>query len=242
VSLRAQNALPIIALMFGALYILSNILAVKSITIPLVDDSVLAGPVQIWPLVLDGGFILFPLTYILDDILSEIYGFKTARKVILTGLGMQIFAVGAICVVGQISATPEAPVTDEVYSIVLGYVPRIVIASLAAYLVGELLNAWTLIKIRQRTGERKLWVRLIGSTAIGEAVDTITFCTIAFFGTISFPEFLNYTIVGYIVKCSIEVVMLPVTYRVIRWLKDGQNNGTSDNTATIDGGANNNAE
>jgi uncharacterized integral membrane protein (TIGR00697 family) len=220
---RAIRALPVIAVAFGGLYVLSNVLAVKSITLPFMqpgDEALMLGPVQVWPLVLDGAFILFPLTYIIDDVLAEVYGFKTARAIIFAGFTIEVIAVLMIGIDAFIPATPDTPVTDELFGIVLGYVPRIICASLAAFVVGELLNAYVLVKIREKTGEKKLWMRLLGSTVVGEAADTITFCTVAFIGTISWGEFLNYTILGYLCKCGIEVILLPVTYRVIAWLKD----------------------
>ncbi|MDR0951091.1 MAG: queuosine precursor transporter [Candidatus Ancillula sp.] len=214
-----QKYFPVVAGLFCGFYIISNILAVKSITIPRTSNIIMLGPVQIFPFVLDAAFILFPFTYILDDVLSEIYGFKVARKVIFTGFALELIAVIFITIATFIPATPDAPVTDEMFATVLGYVPRIVCASLSGYLMGELINAWSLIAIRKHTGEKKLWVRLIGSTVFGEAADTITFCTVAFIGTISFGEFLNYTIVGYIIKILVEVVMLPITYKVVKFLK-----------------------
>jgi uncharacterized integral membrane protein (TIGR00697 family) len=94
-----------------------------------------------------------------------------------------------------------------------------VLASICGYLVGQLLNAYVLVKIKERTQEKALWLRLIGSTVIGELADTVVFCTIAFYGVITGGEFLNYVIVGYIYKTLLEVVLLPITYRVIAAVK-----------------------
>ena len=101
----------------------------------------------------------------------------------------------------------------------MGFVPRIVLASICGYLVGQLLNAYVLVKIKERTQEKALWLRLIGSTVIGELADTVVFCTIAFYGIITGGEFINYVIVGYIYKTLLEVVLLPITYRVIAAVK-----------------------
>ncbi|MDR2508832.1 MAG: queuosine precursor transporter [Candidatus Ancillula sp.] len=217
-SLRATRYFPVIAGLFCGFLVLSNILAVKPITVGSYNDLLNLSALQIWPLVLDGGALLFPLTYIIDDVLSEIYGFKTARKVIFTGFALEICAVLMIWLVGLMPSTSDWG-NEEAFNSVLGFVPRIVFASLCAYLVGELLNSFVLVKIKQKWGERRLWVRLIGSTLVGEAADTSIFCTIAFFGVITTSEFLNYIIVGYIFKCLVEVLLLPVTYRVIRFLK-----------------------
>jgi uncharacterized integral membrane protein (TIGR00697 family) len=203
---------------FCGLLLLSNILAVKPIAVGNSNAIISLGPVQILPLVFDGGAILFPMTYILGDVLSEIYGFKKARKAIMTGFALQLVATLMIGIVGVLPSVPSWE-NNQAFNDVLGFVPRIAAASLCAYLVGELLNSVVLIKIREKTGEKKLWIRLIGSTLVGEIFDTVTFCTIAFLGVISLGEFLNYVVVGYLFKCLLEVVLLPVTYRVVMWLK-----------------------
>lgn len=108
---------------------------------------------------------------------------------------------------------------QEAFEAVMGFVPRIVLASVAGYLVGQLLNAYVLVWIKERTKEKALWARLIGSTAVGELADTVVFCTIAFYGIITGPEFLNYVVYGYLYKTLLEVVLLPITYPVIGWIK-----------------------
>ena len=99
------------------------------------------------------------------------------------------------------------------------YVISIVLASVCGFLVGQLLNAYVLVRIKERTKEKALWLRLIGSTAVGEFADTLVFCTIAFYGVITGAEFWNYVLVGYLYKTLLEVVLLPVTYPVIGWVK-----------------------
>jgi uncharacterized integral membrane protein (TIGR00697 family) len=112
---------------------------------------------------------------------------------------------------------PPAPsyTGQDAFHTILGFLPRIVAASLFAYLFGQLVNSFILVKIKEMTKGRRLWLRLISSTLAGEAIDTAIFCTIAFFGVLPFPEFLNYMITGYVYKCALEIVLLPVTYRVI---------------------------
>jgi uncharacterized integral membrane protein (TIGR00697 family) len=105
------------------------------------------------------------------------------------------------------------------FEAILGFVPRIVLASVCGFLVGQLLNAYVLVKIKARTNEGSLWLRLIGSTVVGEFADTIVFCTIAFYGIITGGDFLNYVIVGYLYKTLLEVLLLPITYRVISYVK-----------------------
>ena len=191
---------PVVVVSFVALLLISNICATKLIAF---------GPV-----VVDGGALLFPLTYIIGDILSEVYGLKAAKRAIYLGFGFAFLAAFTFWVV---QLAPPAPGYNNqaAFAAVLGFVPRIVIASLLAFFVGQLLNAYVLVRIKQRTQERHLWIRLIGSTLVGELADTIVFCTIAFYGVITGWEFFSYVVTGYVYKCLIEVVLLPVTYRVI---------------------------
>ena len=195
---------PYLVAIFVGILLISNIGATKLI--------------EFGPLITDGGVFLFPLTYIIGDILSEVYGLKAARRAIFTGFAMSILAAFTFYLV-QISPAADAYTNQEAFESVLGFVPRIVLASLAGYLVGQLLNAYVLVKIKQKTKERYLWARLIGSTAVGELADTVVFCTIAFFGIITGVEFLNYVLVGYLYKTLLEVVLLPITYPVIRAIK-----------------------
>lgn len=189
---------------FCALLLISNIGAVKLI--------------EIGPLVFDGGAILFPLTYITGDVLTEIYGFRRARRAIWTAMILQAIAALTFWLVTQLPAAPGWDMQDA-YTSVVGFVPRIVLASLCAFLIGETLNSYVLVKIKQRTKERMLWARLIGSTVVGEFADTLVFCTVAFFGVITGAEFANYVITGYLYKTLLEVVLLPITYRVVAYLK-----------------------
>ena len=199
-----RSLYPVIVGVFVGLLLISNIGAVKLI--------------EFGPIITDGGAFLFPLVYIAGDILSEVYGFKAARKAILIGFAMSILAAITFWLV-QISPPAEAWGNQEAFESVLGFVPRIVLASVAGFLVGQLLNAWVLVKIKERTQEKALWLRLLGSTAVGEFADTIVFCTIAFYGVITGEEFLVYVAFGFAYKTLVEVVLLPVSYAVIGWVK-----------------------
>lgn len=200
----APRVYDVFAVLFVAFLLVSNIAATKVI-------GVRIGPV---PLVFDGGAVLFPLTYVLGDVLSEVYGFARARRVIVLGFGVSITASVVFWLV-QMAPPGPGYENQAAFEAVLGFVPRIVAASLAGYLVGQLLNSRVLVAIKDRWGPDRLWVRLIGSTLVGEAADTVIFCTIAFLGIIPGLAFLNYVLVGYLYKVGVEVVMLPVTYRVI---------------------------
>ena len=200
----SRSLYPVIVGVFVGLLLITNIGAVKLI--------------EFGPIITDGGVFLFPLVYIAGDILSEVYGFKAARKAIFIGFAMSILAALTFWLV-QISPPAEAWDNQEAFESVLGFVPRIVLASVAGYLVGQLLNAWVLVKIKERTQEKALWLRLLGSTAVGEFADTIVFCTIAFYGVITGEEFLIYVAFGFAYKTLIEIVLLPLSYAVIGWVK-----------------------
>ncbi|MGV1037506.1 MAG: queuosine precursor transporter [Candidatus Nanopelagicales bacterium] len=189
---------------FCGLLLISNIGATKLI--------------EFGPIITDGGAFLFPLVYITGDVLSEVYGLRAATRAIYLGFGLAMLAAFTFWIV-QISPPAPGYENQDAFAAVLGFVPRIVVASLAGYLVGQFLNAYVLVKIKERTQEKKLWMRLIGSTLVGEAADTVVFCTIAFYGIITGGDFLNYVIVGYVYKVGLEVVLLPVTYRVIALVK-----------------------
>ena len=195
---------PVISAVFVALLVISNVGAVKLITVG--------------PLILDGGAFLFPLVYITGDVLSEVYGFKAARKTILIGFGMAILSALTFWLI-QISPSAPGWENQSAFEAILGFVPRIVLASVCGFLIGQLLNSFVLVKIKARTNESALWVRLIGSTVIGELADTLVFCTIAFYGILTGADFVNYVVVGYIYKTLLEVVLLPITYRVIAYVK-----------------------
>ena len=195
---------PTVIAVFCGLLLISNIGATKLIAFG--------------PIITDGGAFLFPLVYIVGDILSEIYGLRAAKRAIYTGFGLAILASATFWIV-DLSPPAAGYENQAAFGAVLGFVPRIVAASLAGYLVGQLLNALVLVKIKERTQEKALWLRLVSSTIVGEFADTVVFCTVAFYGVITGSEFLNYVVTGYVYKCLVEIVFLPVTYRVIGAMK-----------------------
>ena len=195
---------PIILAIFCSVLLISNIGATKLI--------------EFGPLITDGGVFLFPLTYLIGDILSEVYGWKAARRAIILGFAMAILAAVTFYLV-QLSPPAAGYENQAAFEAVLGFVPRIVLASICGFLVGQLLNAYVLVKIKERTKEKYLWARLIGSTVVGEFADTFVFCSVAFYGIITGAEFVNYVIVGYLYKTLLEIVLLPITYPVIRAIK-----------------------
>ncbi len=198
---------------FGALLLISNLSATKLIAFG--------------PIITDGGAVLFPLIYILNDILTEIYGYKYARRAIWSGFAVMLLAVFSFTVVRYMP--PAAEYTDQgAFVAVLGFFPRIVLASLTAYLFGSFMNAFVLAKLKIRTKGKQLWLRLVGSTAVGELFDTVIFALIAFGGIIQGWDMVIYILVGWGFKTGVEIVMLPVTYRVIAWLKRKEGVDTYD--------------
>lgn len=210
---RERGSYDLIVALFCSLLLISNVAAVKLIQI---------GPqwqpfgIPVLPLITDGGALLFPLTYVLGDVLAEVYGFKGARRAILIGFLVSALASITFLIVGI--APPAADWgNQEAFDAILGFVPRIVLASLLGYLVGQLLNAWVLV--RMKAGNRGLWTRLLGSSVVGNAADTTIFCLVAFGGVIGAPTMVNYILVGYVYKLAMETLLLPVTARVIHFVK-----------------------
>jgi uncharacterized integral membrane protein (TIGR00697 family) len=202
----------VVVALFCGLLLISNIAATKLITV--VD-----GLPIIQGIFTDGGALLFPLTYILGDVLAEVYGMRQARRAIWLGFFLAALASVTFLVVGLAPPGPGYE-NQDAFLAVLGFVPRIVAASLAGYLAGQFLNAYVLVKIKNRTSERRMWMRLVGSTVVGEFADTALFCFIAFVGVIDgWGALISYTIVGYLYKVAVEVVFLPVTYAVIKAIK-----------------------
>lgn len=191
---------------FCCLLLLSNIAATKGISFGFVLS--------------DGGVFLFPLTYVIGDVLSEVYGLSATRRAILIGFAMSLLASLTFYVVSKSTPAPGYTSQDS-FDAVLGVVPQIVLASVAGYLAGEFLNSYVMVKLKERTKERKLWLRLVSSTLVGEFFDTLIFCSIAgpVIGIEQFGDLVNYTVLGFALKVGVEIVLLPITYRVIAFIK-----------------------
>ena len=166
------------------------------------------------------GVLFFPISYVFGDILTEVYGYARARKVIWAGFGGLAFASFMSLVVVSL---PPAPFWQHqtAYEIAFGNAPRIVAASMVAYFCGEFVNSYVLAKMKILTAGRWLWTRTIGSTIAGEAVDSALFYPLAFYGTGIIPdEKLPLVMVAqFVAKVAVEVVLTPVTYKIVGWLK-----------------------
>ncbi|MCS4490358.1 queuosine precursor transporter [Corynebacterium sp. ES2775-CONJ] len=201
-----SSAYPVLLALFVTIFIISNITSTKG--------------VMMGPLVTDGAFFLFPAAYIIGDVLSECYGFRAARRAIWTGFAAMLLTVVSFYIAIALPAA-DFYVGQEAFATTLGLVPQIVVASLAGYAVGQLLNAWLLTWMKDRLGEHGLWKRLLGSTVLGEFGDTLIFCLIAapVIGISTVGDTANYVLVGFLWKTGVEILVMPVTYRVIALVK-----------------------
>ncbi len=162
--------------------------------------------------------IVFPLSYIFGDILTEVYGYREARRVIWLGFLCNLLVVVAIYI-GQV--LPPASVWDAqaAYERILGFTPRLLLASFVAYLVGEFANSIVLARLKVATGGRWLWTRTISSTLVGQALDSAIFISVAFSGSVPSDALLGLIVTQWLAKSAYEVVATPLTYLVVGYLK-----------------------
>jgi uncharacterized integral membrane protein (TIGR00697 family) len=214
-----RGCYPLLVALFTATLVVSNVCATKGVAF-FTGSHVVWGPLQVLPLNTDGAFFLYPLVYVLGDVLSEVYGMAPTRRAIYVGFAALVLA--ALCYRVAVEL-PPAPfyANQAAFRTVIGTGPRLVVASLAGYLIGQLLNAATVVLIKARTKERHLWARLAGSTVVGEFGDTLVFCAIAAgaIGIATWRDFLNYFVLGFVWKSLVEIAVMPVTYRVIGFVK-----------------------
>ncbi|MFC7401887.1 queuosine precursor transporter [Citricoccus sp. GCM10030269] len=189
--------------------ILSNLGATKGVTFG--------------PIVTDGGFFLFPLAYIVGDVVSEVYGFRASRRAIVTTFALSVFAALCYWIVIALPGAEWYAGQDALVR-TLAPVPLIVLGSLLGFLIGQLANSWLMVRLKRRSGERLLFGRLAVSTLLGEFLDTLVFCSIAagVIGITDVPTFLNYVVVGFVFKSVVEIVLSPVTMWVIGRVKKAE--------------------
>jgi hypothetical protein len=207
------------------------------VAVLLISNVVSAKIVDLGFLTFDGGTLLFPLSYIFGDILTEVYGYARSRKVIWLGFFSAALMAGTVAAVGALPAAGEWSF-QESYDAVLGLTPRIVGASLVAFWAGEFSNSFILAQMKLATGGKYLWARTIGSTLIGQGLDTVLFVLIAFGGTVSTDLLVAIVVSNYLFKCGVEILFTPVTYAASGWLKktegiDWYDRGTNFNPFRI---------
>jgi hypothetical protein len=194
----------VLVALFITCLITANIIAVKLISI--------------FGLVVPVAIIIFPISYILGDVLTEVYGYRQARRVIWLGFFCNLILVVAIWL-GQL--LPAASFWDgqTAYERILGYAPRILAASFLAYLLGEFSNSFVLAKMKIATNGRWLWTRTIGSTLVGQGLDSLVFITLAFVGTIPLAALVSAILTQWLGKSMYEAALTPLTYKVVNFLK-----------------------
>ena len=223
--MRAYRFYPFVTAVFVTALIVSNIIAVKLAsfgTLPIGAGLELFLPAAV---------VLFPVSYIFGDVLTEVYGFARARQVIWIGFACNLLAVAAIALAGWLPvapfwnagvyATPEE--AQQAYRAILGFTPRLLLASFVAYLFGEFLNSIVLATLKVATRGRHLWARTIGSTVVGQFADSAIFITLAFAGTLPGPALGQLVITQWLFKSAYEALATPLTYVVVNFLKKAEN-------------------
>jgi len=204
-----------------------DLLLALFVLVLLVSNVVSAKILKLGPFTFDGGTILFPLAYILGDVFTEVYGYKKMRRVIWLGFLANILMAAIFIIVSKLPAA-EGWNNQKAYEAILGWVPRIVIASIIAYWVGEFVNSFILAKMKIFTKGRFLWMRTIGSTLVAEFLDSLIFCVIAFLGKVPSDLLFKIIISNYIFKVLIEILFTPITYWVANFLKKKEKIDTFD--------------
>jgi hypothetical protein len=213
---RAYKYYDLVMAAFVTILICSNLIGpakAAQVTLPLIG-----------PITFGAGVLFFPISYIFGDILTEVYGYARARKVIWTGFIALIFAAVMASVVVALPPAPDWP-NQHIYEVAFGNTWRIAAASMTAYFCGEFVNSFVLAKMKVWTNGKQMWLRFVGSTVAGEAVDSSIFYPLAFLGSGIMPDELvmKLTIVQFISKTLVEIVLLPVTYRIVAALKRAEN-------------------
>ena len=198
----------IVTVLFIMCYVVSNLMAVKVISF-------------FGLFYFDAGTITFPLAYMLGDVLTEIWGYPTARKTILLAFLCNVFVVIWTQIGVWLPSVDYLDPTANAYDTVFNYVPRIIIGSLTGFLLGELTNSWFMDKIKAKTKGKHLWLRTIGSSIVGYIFDTVPFVLIAFLGVLTTRDLILMVITQYIMKLAIEALFgTPMAYAAIAYLKN----------------------
>lgn len=200
----------VLCVMFCTALIVSNIIAGKLWSAP-------------FGLTLTAGAVLFPIVYIIGDVMPEVYGLSTTRRAIWLGFAANLFAVTFFYICLMLPA-PSFWQNQSAFETVLGFTPRLLLASLLAYLVGTNANAWVMVRMKALTKSRWLWSRTIGSTIVGEGLDSTVFMLVAFVGIVPVEVLPSMIVSQWFFKTMYEVVATPFTYLVIGWFKRVEDN------------------
>lgn len=184
------------------------------------------------PIIFDGGTLLFPLSYIFGDILTEVYGYKQSRKIIWLWFGAAALMSLCIMAIGALPAASDRPFQAD-YMNILWYTPRIVIASLIAYRAGEFSNSYVLAKMKIWTKGKLFGARAIGSTLVWQAIDTVWFVLIAFLWALPGAVIWSIIITNYIFKLLVEIILLPITYKIVQYMKKNEHEDYYDNNTNF---------
>lgn len=202
----------------GRRFLYLDALTTAFVVVLLVSNLVAQKICMVGPLIVPGAILLFPITYIFGDIFTEVYGFAASRRAIWLGF----FATGLLYAMGALTiALPAAPGwhNQAAFASVFGFIPRLLGASLAAFLLGEFSNSYTMARMKILTGGRMLWTRTVGSTVVGQGVDTTLMLSLSFAGVVAGRTLVAMIVQSYLLKVAYEVAATPVTYAAIGWLK-----------------------
>jgi queuosine precursor transporter len=195
---------------FVTILLLSNLIGagkVAQVNLPVIGD---------WPF--GAGILFFPVSYVIGDVLTEVYGYARARRVVWAGFAALAFMAFMSWVVVNLTPAPDWT-GQAAYEAVFGATPRIVLASMLAFWAGEFANSFVLARMKLWTAGRHLWSRTIGSTAVGQGVDSLIFYPVAFYGEWSNQLLLTVLVTQYALKVGWEALLTPVTYKAVGWLK-----------------------
>jgi queuosine precursor transporter len=211
---RTYKYLDALTTAFVVILLVSNLIAQKVCLIgPFSADGLSIGPFAV-----SGAILLFPVTYIFGDVFTEVYGYAASRRAIWLGFfgTTLLYVLGAVVI-----ALPSAPGwrNQQAFTTVFGFIPRILAASLIAFWAGEFANSYTMARLKLITNGRFLWTRTIGSTVVGQAVDTVLVVSLTFGGIYPIHILVNIIATGYVLKVGYEILATPMTYLVINWLK-----------------------
>ena len=209
---RQYKYFDLIMAAFVAVLLCSNLIGVQKVsyvTLPFIGEYIYGA-----------GVLFFPISYFFGDILTEVYGYKRSRRVIWAGFGAMVFAsLMAFIVTSLPAAKTMSPESQAAVNMIFGQTWRILLASLSAFWLGEFANSFVLAKLKVKTEGKWLWTRTIGSTAVGEAIDSLIFYPVAFLGTWSNEQVVSVMIGNYLIKVLWEVIATPLTYKVVGFLK-----------------------